>query len=139
MGNEQKNFIFKIWKSMFQKFSSERPPGEEKLKKLKLLFKACAFVIYADKKFSPEEVMGLQAIFEEAKISHEDRKYFSSCINKTITAEEIKKELNEYNHTREELEEIIELCSTLGRIDKLSNEEKLVIRKLKNIFGLEKD
>ncbi len=139
MGNEQKNFIFKIWKSMFQKFSSERPVGEEKLKKFKLLFKACALVIYADKKFSPEEVMGLQAIFEEAKISHEDRKYFTSCINKAITTDEIKKELNEYNHTREELEEIIELCSTLGRVDKLSNEEKLVIRRLKNIFGLEKD
>lgn len=139
MENEQKNFIFKIWKSIFQKFSSERSAGEENLKKLKLLFKACALVIYADKKFSPEEVIGLQAIFEEAKISQEDRKYFSSFINKTITADEIKKEVNEYNHTREELEEIIELCSTLGCIDKLSNEEKLVIRKLKNIFGLEKD
>jgi hypothetical protein len=135
MENEQKNFVFRIWKSM--KNFLQKSPQEER--KLKLLFKACALVIYADKKFSPEEVIGLQAIFEEAKICQEDRKYFTSCINKAITADEIRKELNEYNHTREELEEIIELCSTLGRIDKLSNEEKLVIRKLKNMFGLEKD
>jgi len=55
MENEQKNFIFKIWKSMFQKFSSEKNIGEERLKKFKLLFKACALVIYADKKLNGQD------------------------------------------------------------------------------------
>lgn len=137
--HESKNFIFRLWKSISQKADPEKDIEKERIKKLRLLFKACALVIYADKKFSPEEVIGLQTIFEESNIKEEDRKYLTYCINKTVTIEDIKKELQEHNYTREELGEIIELCTGLGKVDKLNNEEKIVIRKLKNIFGLEKN
>ena len=108
------------------------------IKSLNYCFKACALVVFADGLVSVEEFMGLDVIFSGMDVSDEDRQYFSSCIDKDISIKDIKKELEENDYSKEELEEIIKMCISIAEVDEFCHEEKLVIAKLRNLFGLEK-
>jgi len=133
-----KNAINKVKKAIMQEFISKKEVQDERHKKLKLLFKACALVVFADGKVSVEEFMGLDVIFREMEIPDEDRQYFSSCIDKGISVKDIKKELEENEYTEEDLEEIIKMCTSIAKVDDFSKEEKLVIARLRKVFGLKR-
>jgi len=47
-------------------------------------------------------------------------------------------ELEENKYTEEDLEEIIKMCTSIAKVDEFSKEDKLVIARLRKVFGLKK-
>lgn len=131
-----KNVIARVKKSVIEEIFAKKGMNKEKQDKLRLLFKASSLIIYADGKVTAEEFMGLDVIFNELKIEDKDRQYFSEYIGKKVSMDDIKKEIAENNYSKEDLEEIIRLCTSVAKVDYMAKEEKLVLAKLRNIFGL---
>ena len=109
----------------------------EELKKLSLLFKACQLVILADRKTSISETLLVGNLVNECKkyISKENVENIISLVG-DVTEEDIKKEIEENNYSREYLMNVMQFSIKLAQLGGLTVEEKLVIEKLKHIFGL---
>jgi len=109
----------------------------EQLAKLLLLFKSCQFVIMADGKTSIAETLFLGDIMNECRkyVSEENIEYIISLL-KSVTEDDIKKEIEKHNYSEEYLYDVIQLCIKIAHLGGLTVEEKLIIEELKHIFGL---